>query len=110
MTGLAGDAAVQKRLGPEVIVGAEHGLHARRVTVETASVHLKGKRHFARVDRFRVHIPHALFAIPIHRALEPIAVFLKQVSAASLARADEIGEFLLSLESLLEGCVGPLVA
>jgi hypothetical protein len=50
MTGLAGDAAIEKRLGPEVIVGAERRLHAGRVAVETASVHLKGERHFARVD------------------------------------------------------------
>src|SRR5580704_15919634 len=101
MTRLAGDAAVQKGLRPEVIVGAAHRLHAGSVTVETAPVHLQGERHFARIDRFWVHIPHALLAIPVHRALKPIAVVLKQIGAAALARADEIGEFLLPFESLL---------
>src|SRR5258707_2541395 len=110
MTGLAGDAAVQKGLRSEVIVGAERRLHAGRVTVETASVDLEGERHFAGVDRFWIHIPHALLAIPVHRALEPIAAFLKQVSAAALARANEIAELLLSFESSLGRCVGPIIA
>jgi len=50
VTRLAGDASIKKRLGPEVIVGAERRLHAGRVTVEAASVHLEGEKAFPRAS------------------------------------------------------------
>jgi hypothetical protein len=93
-----------------MIVGAERRLHTTGVTMETASVYLESERHFARVHRFWVHIPHALLGIPVHRALKPIAVLLKQIGTASLAGTDEISEFLFSLESLLPRCIGPVIA
>jgi hypothetical protein len=109
MTRLAGDASIKKRLGPEVIVGPGRRLHAGRVTMETASVDLEGERHFPRVDRFWVHIPYVLLAIPVHRALKPIAVLLKQIGTASLPGADEISQLLFSLEESLRRCVGPFI-
>jgi hypothetical protein len=78
--------------------------------METASVYLEGERHFPRVDRFWVHIPYALLAIPVHRALKPIAILLKQIGAASLAGTDEISELLFSLEGSLRRCVGSFIA
>src|SRR5579859_688227 len=109
MTGLASDTAVEEWPRSEMIVGAKGRLHAGGVTVKATSIDLEGEWHFRRVDGFWVHIPHALLAIPVHRAFEPIAVLLKQVSAASLAGAHEIAEFLLSLESVLRGRIGPLI-
>ena len=95
----------------EVIACAgERRLHAGSVTVETAGVDFQREGHFPRVQRFWVHIPYSLFAIPVDRALKPKPTFLKQVGAASLAGADEVGELLFSFEGSFRRRTGPVVA
>jgi hypothetical protein len=45
--------------------------------METASFHFQGEGHFPRIEGFWVHIPDPLLAIPVDRALKPIAVLLE---------------------------------
>src|SRR5580658_5982338 len=101
MAGLAGHTGIEKRLCAEMIVRSGWFLYAAGMAVQAARIHLERERHFPCVQRFWIHIPHPLLAVPVDRALEPKSVFLEQVGAPSLARSDEIDEFLFPFESLV---------
>src|SRR5271156_3934394 len=106
MTRLAGNASVEKGLRAEVIVCSDGFLYAAGMAVQAASIHFEGERHFPGGQRFRIHIPNPLLAIPIHWALKPETIFLEQIGAASLPRADEVAELLLAFKR----STGPVVA
>ena len=66
--------------------------------MQTARVNEESQRHLLGGQVVRRHIPELLFGVPVNRRLEPIALLLEEISAATLAGAKEVFELYSALQ------------
>src|SRR6202021_2660491 len=97
MARLTCDATLCERRIREVIATTRQG-HGRAagMAMKAGRVHLQGERHFLRMQRLGIHVPEQCFRVPVHRALEPEAVWLEEIGTTARARPEVVDNLLLA--------------